>query len=301
MRFNEVSKDVQRLQEALLNEGYDLPLYGADGHLGSETWAAMKSFSDDKNLEWNPLVPKSVRDTLKTKIPAPIVPDIPKLDFDVKIFDMRSKQSNPPEKKKKFKLTSKGKVFRRSASSVNGITIHQTAVKYSINKKQLNEAKGDKNLALANRSLGIACHVTAFHDGFVAWPNPLDWYVYHAGPLNSRELGIEIDGNYPGVIGGDTWNNKPATKVTDELVDAACAGIELLVMEGRKLGMPIKYIHAHRQSSDSRRNDPGEELWKRVVLDYCVPVLGLATQPARTFGNGRPIPVEWDPNGVGSY
>ena len=66
--------------------------------------------------------------------------------------------------------------------------------------------------------------------------------------------------------------------------------------------MPIEFIWAHRQSSASRRSDPGQSLWQEVVLAYAVPVLGLKTQPARIWGDGRPIPVEWQPDGgVGPY
>ncbi len=89
------------------------------------------------------------------------------------------------------------------------------------------------------------------------------------------------------------------------VADANVQALALNVREGRKLGMPIEYVHAHRQSSATRRADPGEELWKRVVLEFGVPVLGLTTEPARTLpgrnGDGRPIPLEWDPDGVGSY
>lgn len=219
---------------------------------------------------------------------------------DIPIIDLRSEQTNPPKARHKFKPY-KGLVLKRDVSDVTGITVHQTAVKYGVAKYQITAAGGDVNLALARRSLSVACHVMAFHYGFVAWPNPLEWYIYHGNGFNSEDLGIEIDGNYPGVAGGKTWNNKKPTKVTDSVVNAARAGISLLVREGRRLGMPIKYIHAHRQSSVTRRADPGEELWKRVVLDYCVPVLGLETQPDRVIRRGRPIPKEWDPNGCGSY
>lgn len=43
----------------------------------------------------------------------------------------------------------------------------------------------------------------------------------------------------------------------------------------------------------------GDETWS--ALNYAVPVLGLKTETARTWGDGRPVPIEWDPNGVGNY
>jgi hypothetical protein len=48
-------------------------------------------------------------------------------------------------------------------------------------------------------------------------------------------------------------------------------------------------------------SDPGWEIWKHVVLDYGVPVLGLKTQPEKTWRNGKPVPPQWDPNGIGKY
>ncbi len=43
--------DVKALQELLLQLGYDLPRYGADGNFGSETEAAVKAFQKDESLE----------------------------------------------------------------------------------------------------------------------------------------------------------------------------------------------------------------------------------------------------------
>lgn len=218
----------------------------------------------------------------------------------IPIYDLRDEQTDPPAVPGKFKRKN-GLVIRRDPSTVTGITIHQTAVKFGTAPYQVAQAGGDERLSLARRSLRVACHVMSFHDGFIAWPNPLDWYVHHGNGFNAFELGIEIDGNYPGLIGGVTWNRKSCTPVTDTLIQTARAGVELLVREGRRMGMPIEYIHAHRQSSITRRSDPGEAIWKHVVTEYAVPVLGLKTEPRRTIGKGRPIPLDWDEQGVGKY
>lgn len=218
----------------------------------------------------------------------------------VEIIDLRHEQRNPPDVKRKFKRQN-GKVLCRDPERVTGITIHQTAVKYGVANYQIARAHGDRKLAMCRRALRVACHVMSFHDGYVCWANPLEWYVYHGNRFNAFELGIEIDGNYPGLIGGDTWNKKHQTITTPESIEAARAGVKLLVDEGRKMGMPIEFIHAHRQSSVTRRSDPGEELWKKVVLEYAVPELGLKTETRLTIGNGRPIPEEWDPDGFGEY
>jgi hypothetical protein len=301
MKYDDKGDEIREMQKSLVAQGYPLPKYRADGHLGEESWDTLHRYADDHGIPWRPEVPQEVLDDLDVDDPLVIIPTTkPPALGDVKLYDLRGEQTNPPAKANKFRLSA-GKVVERNPAMVTGITIHQTAVKYSAAQYQIDAAGGDRELALARRSMDVACHVMAFHDGFIAWPNPLEWYAYHGNSFNSFELGIEIDGNYPGLIGGETWNGKAATPVTDASIKAARAGIELLVQEGRALGMPIEYLHAHRQCSSSRRSDPGEELWRRVVLEFCVPVLGLKLEQGRTWKEGRPIPVGWDPAGVGAY
>lgn len=301
MKLNDKGLEVRRLQLELIDMGYALPRFGPDGHLGHETMNALRDFAEDHNIRWfGDGVPRAAIAILVRPNPAVKVAAVPeKRHGDVTVYDLRDAEwSGRP--KRKFRLDN-GRPLEREPEMVTGITIHQTAVKYGVVESQIKAAGGHKDAALARRSLQVACHVMAFHDGFIAWPCPLPWYVYHGNGFNSYELGIEIDGNYPGLADGKTWNGKKATVVTEPLIRAARAGVELLVREGRKLGMPVEYIHAHRQSSKRRRGDPGEELWRRVVTEYAVPELGLKTRPREFIGTGRPIPVDWDDEGTGLY
>jgi len=304
MRLGDKGADVQEMQESLLASGQKLPKYDADGDYGQETLAAVRSFQFEKGLSRaanDGVISDETLDALGWDAPEdPSVPGIPTRRYEgVKCYDLREE---PWEDRvaKKFKRHG-GVPVVRDPAQVTGITIHQTAAKYGVVPYQIQAAGGDAELALARRSLRVACHVMAFHKGFIAWPNNLEDYVYHGNGFNAFELGLEIDGNYPGAEGGKTWNNKKPTKVTPEVIRSACAAIELMVVEGREMGMPIEYIHAHRQSSNTRRDDPGEELWRTVVLGYAVPILGLKTEPARTIGKGQPVPRDWDPRGVGRY
>jgi hypothetical protein len=306
MKYGDKGPDVQEMQEDLIAQGYPLPKYGPDSDFGNETLTALNKFEKDKGwpiTDKGNEVSQEALDDLGWDAPEdPDIPTIPNADSsltELKLYDLRSNpwsERNP----KKFKLQG-GKPVVRNPSQVTGITIHQTAAKYGVADYQIHDAGGNAELALAKRSLRVACHVMAFHDGFCAWPNDLRHYVYHGNGFNAFELGLEIDGNYPGVIGGKTWNNGTPTKVTPDVVRSACAAIELMVIKGRQMGMPIEYIHAHRQSSATRRDDPGEELWKRVVLDYAVAILGLKTEPTRTLKDGKSVPVEWDGSGSGHY
>ena len=282
-----------------MDRGYDLPRFGVDGHFGDECWEALQRFAKDEGLDWNPRVPADVVSALDRPPRQVTVPTArgTTVTGNSKVYDLRAEAESPHKKSK----TVAGTTVKRRVSTIDAITIHQTAVKFGVKQYQIQGSGGDRNLALARRAHSVACHALAFHDGFVSLAAPLRWYIYHANSLNRRSLGLEIDGNYPGCTGGRTANGRPPTKITDELIDAARMAVKLLTDEGRKLGCPIKYIHAHRQSSRSRRGDPGEDLWRKVVLEYAVPELGLETEPAKTWGNGRPIPKEWYPNGVGEY
>jgi hypothetical protein len=301
VKYNDKGAEVARLQRKLIAEGYTLPRWGADGHLGDESWEALERFARDNELLWNPAVPGRVLDALLAT-DAPVIEVPPTLPpavevATVKCYDLRSEQDDPHPKSK----TSGGRTVRRAVRAVTGVTIHQTAVEYGVAQYQINAAGGDEELALARRSLKVACHAMAFRRGFYTLSAPLDWLIYHGNGFNDTTLGLEIDGNYPGLRGGTTWNGKPATTLSDETVLAARAALYALVHEGRSLGMPITQLYAHRQSSKTRRSDPGQELWEAVVLDYAVPELGLVLDQSRVLRDGYPVPVEWDPDGKGSY
>ncbi len=45
MRYGDKGADVKALQESLLSRGYRLPKYGADSHLGDETWGALEQYA----------------------------------------------------------------------------------------------------------------------------------------------------------------------------------------------------------------------------------------------------------------
>lgn len=291
MKLGDKGAAVKDLQLKLLALGYSLPRWGADGDFGKETEKALKEYAKDNGLSW--CVDTVVDHVLKADLP------------ELEIIDLRDLQKDPPEvtaTKKKHKIRN-GKVVRRDMKDVDGIVLHQTAVWYGVSKNQIRNADGDKHEALHRRGLRVACHAIAFGGekagiddcGHAIATNPLEWYVYHGNGLNDRSLGLEIEGKYPGLIGskGDV--------ASDKIIKAACDALKYLVEEGRRQGAPIKYLWAHRQSSSTRRADPGEELWKKVGLEYGVKVLGLETQPHKTWGKGRPIPLEWDPDGKGNY
>jgi len=195
-----------------------------------------------------------------------------------------------------------GVIVMRDPKTITGIVVHQTACTFGPSDD------ADRRHRRAQR---IPAHATAFRDGTFVTPCDLPAYAQHGHRLNGRSLGLEIEGRYSGEVDdpatapredlGSTWGGPPDV-VTDLVVECARVALKWLVDEGRRLGCPIKFVWAHRQSSATRRSDPGAELWRRVVLLYAIPALGLEAQPGLVVGDGRPIPRSWDlGSGVGRY
>jgi hypothetical protein len=299
MQYGDQGHEVRALQRALIAKGYDLPRFGVDSDFGQETLMALQRFATDRGIAWNPddPVPAALLDALELEDERVevIAPTGDTVDLEgVKLYDLRREQSDPHPKSKRDRG---GKTVRRTPAAIDSIVLHQTGVRFGAPDTD----------RLAARALGVACHAMAFREGFLAWPVEPLWYIHHADRLNARSLGLEVEGVYPGLIDGKT-RAVDETPLTNEVVHAARMGIKLLVEEGRRCGCPIKYIFAHRQCDSWRRADPGEGLWRRVVVEYAVPELQLVAQPGDRFPHpkgatrkGKTIPTRWDPKGVGKY
>lgn len=230
---------------------------------------------------------------------------------NVRILDLTGVQPNPPpivraDGKAKHKL-SRGKVVERNARDVYAITVHQTACTFG---------KRPDQPTRHHRALGVACHALAFADGVVALPNPLSWHVYHGNDFNPYSLGLEIEGSFPGIpddpetpvredLLSHYGDHSRMTPLTDLLVETSRRALLELVQRAARWGADIRLVHAHRQSSSQRKSDPGWEPWVKVVLEYACKELGLKTEPGLVLGKaakrGRPVPLDWDPKGVGRY
>jgi len=322
MNFNDRGADVESLQGKLMRLGYNLPRYGADGHLGQETWDTLHQYARDRGLGWAPEIPPTVLDDIRQGATSPDIPiTVPTADADldgVRFIHLEDSARDPHSKGR----TRSGKTVRRNHAAIDGITLHQMAVELRATQYFLDLALGDEQLAIALRAQlgprggkgGVAAPLVV-HDDLVVCTMPLDWYIYHGNRLNGPTLGIEVSGRFSGLLDDPntppredlitTWGDEPPMVLTPARIRAVRAAIRYAVEEGRQQGMPIRYAYAHRQSNGRKPGDPGEGLWRAAVIDYAVPVLGLKPRYGFTLKNGdvegRPIPREWDPNGVGSY
>lgn len=225
-----------------------------------------------------------------------------------RILDYTSIQPNPPPPVIRVRhgvreeivkhLIRRGKVVERSPRDVDMVVLHQTACVFG------NPDHRDPD-GRYRRAMNVACHVLAFRDGVIAFPNPLPWYVYHGNKFNKRSLGEEIEGHFPGLPDDpstprrediqSTWGNEP-TPLTPEGLEAAREGLRLLVYKAKAWGADVKYLAAHRQSSKTRQSDPGWEPWQKVAVEFGERVMGLTLVPDLVVGDGRPIPRAWDPH-----
>lgn len=185
------------------------------------------------------------------------------------------------------------KVRPRAWSKVTGICLHQTAC-----------LLGER----PERWDGVGCHVGITRAGKEIWLHDWNREVAHGNGWNAQCVGIEIDGLYAGVEGRiETVWDDPSTPqreqpmvLTREAIEAAKHCIRRICREVAEHGGQVRALVAHRQSSKSRRNDPGEAIWKEIALPM-VAELGLSDGGAGFEIGGYPIPREWDPSRAERY
>lgn len=186
------------------------------------------------------------------------------------------------------------KVGRRPWSKTTGITLHQTAC-----------LLGER----AARWDSVGAHVGITRGGQIIWLHDFDRVVAHGNGWNAQCVGIEIDGLFAGVEGdlSTVWDD-PSTPhreqphvLTDAQVTATLAAIHMIVERVEINGGAVRALVSHRQSSATRRNDPGSAVWQRIALPASA-AHGLSDGgPGFAIGDGRPNPREWDPSRTERY
>lgn len=280
MKKGDKGEAVRNLQIALMELGFALPRWGADGDLGDETLVALGELFtkhgrivDDTPTEVTDIEEKfvySLRDLLRKKYA-----DTPKVFVDRRTF--ASKQHD---------------YGQRPWTKVTGICLHQTACNL-----------GEKD----ERYNAIGCHFVVCKSGKVLWMHDMDRLIVHGNGWNAGTVGVEIDGLFAGVHNDPStvWND-PSTAVretgstpTDAAIEATKQLIRWICGETERRGGAIKVLVAHRQSSGNRRNDPGSYVWQKAALPMHAE-LGLSDGGVGfKIGGGFPIPEAWDPTKKG--
>ena len=120
------------------------------------------------------------------------------------------------------------------------------------------------------RFLNINSHFAIAADGRILQLHPITELLWASNGFNAGSVAVEFAGNFPNIKGkwwkGDKYGkNRP----TPEQLEAGRYLVRYLIKT-----MGLTHILAHRQSSNSRENDPGPEVWYHVG-QWAVENLGL--------------------------
>lgn len=187
----------------------------------------------------------------------------------------------------------------RPWKETTGFTLHQTACDM-----------GER----AERYDTIGSHWSITRAGVIHWHCDNNRVVYHGQGWNNRCTSVEVNGRYAGREDDpstardealDTTWNDPSTPQREQPMQVTAASMVSLRMLGRFIaydimshGGTLKVLCAHRQSSTSRRNDPGEGIWKQGAAPI-ISELGLSYGGIGFTIGGFPIPECWDKNAKG--
>ncbi len=170
----------------------------------------------------------------------------------------------------------------RSPQKIHGVVIHQTGCWMSNDESTWERTR---------------CHCGITRSGDVLLTHPFDWGIGHAQDLSGPAIGIEIAGNFPGLIGKNYtwWKSGGGPHEFTEAQEKACDVLFGIIKEEfERMGVVWTKVYAHRQSSDQRESDPGEEIWKKVALKWQKDLGADDGGPEYCVGSGKPIPKEWN-------
>ena len=185
-------------------------------------------------------------------------------------------------------LTAKANKSRRlrirPPEKVHALVLHQMACCYKV-KDPL------------TRFLNMAPHFAILPDGRILQLHPLQAYTAASNGFNAGSVAVEFAGNFPNTK-GKWWMSKDLktdaqrkanqNQVTPQQIESGRYLVQYL-----KRTMGLKTILAHRQSSGTRENDPGPDIWYNVG-QWAVDNLGLSDGgPGFKVGTGNPLPDLW--------
>jgi hypothetical protein len=152
-------------------------------------------------------------------------------------------------------------------------------------------------LALHERFWTVPYHVVGLRNGDVLLNNHLTSYTFHGNFLNDEAIGLASEANLPGLA----KNRNSKHTVTDEhWVMTNRRAFEVAYELAMNENMPIQGVRCHRQASNGRVGDPGEEYY-RLILRPMAEKLKLTIDLDYKVGTGLPIPREWDERGKVNY
>ncbi|SEF80732.1 peptidoglycan recognition protein family protein [Nitrosomonas ureae] len=183
----------------------------------------------------------------------------------------------PIEDRTSFTPKDKRKGKPRDMSKVYALVLHQTA--------------GNQRNTPPNRYDSVTAHFVIKPNGQILQLHPLAAYLNASNGFNAGSVAVEFSGNFPDIRGKRyVYPNgaSPQGILTAEQIKAGRCLVRYLVKN-----MGLTHILAHRQSSASRANDPGPDIWYHVG-QWAVNNLGLRDGgPNFKIGSGNPLSDIW--------
>lgn len=135
----------------------------------------------------------------------------------------------------------------------------------------------------------VNSHFGILPDGTILALHPVSAKLWASNGFNARSVAVEFAGNFPNVQ-GKCWS--AATHGCHRLTLAQIvAGRRLVDHLIQTIG--LTHVLAHRQSSGTRENDPGPDVWFHVG-QWAIERRGMSDGgPAFKIGSGQPILPAW--------
>ena len=291
MKIGDTGQRIKDFQQKLLDLGELMPRWGADGDLGTETLDALTSLCKSHGRARDP-DPKVVSEAEQNFVDAlvELLRTPPEAGEPARLIDRRQFASK------------KWDYGQRGINDIWGMTAHQTACWLSVSKDPARcDTVGAAFVIMADKN-GF------YGDGDVIWLHDDERLVVHGNEFNTKCTSFEIDGLFAGLEGDPTtvWDDpstpwkETAGTVSELQIESAMQLVRWRRAETiRKGGVKFKVLNTHRQSSASRRNDPGSKVVQRVLVPLWAE-LGLTDggpgSLAAGADGGYPNPREWIPN-----
>lgn len=145
-------------------------------------------------------------------------------------------------------------------------------------------------MALHARFWKVAYHWVGLLNGDILYNNQPTRYTWHGNGSNGGAIGVSAEGKLPAL---ERQRKSSHDKLTDLFIETNRNTLRLAVTKSREAGAPIEWITAHRCYSGARTGDPGEGMWREVVLPIAAE-LDLSIDYSAKHRSGRPIPSDWD-------
>lgn len=277
MKYGDRGSHVANLQLNLIQLGYELPKFGADGGLGGETWRALEQAALDFEVDIGDdgLDEGAELDAVVAEVASRVHSRAMEAGCCVSLLS----------------LSSKNRRGKRDWKKIDSIVLHQTAC----------------TLPTQRAWAAVPVHLGVTRSGVIYLINPLDEYVWHGNSFNARSIGIEFEGNFAGLETASPeyakqdrvrrrtfW--KPGGgphELTKPMIDSGRNAVNFIIRTVRAHGGEISNVFAHRQSNGVKIADPGQAIWV-AIGEWAKESRGLA-DGGHGFksGKGTPLPDLW--------